>query len=214
MVVAAVALASMTVGNFGAITQNNLKRLLAYSSIAHVGYMLLGLVAGTPNGFKGIAIYLLVYVFMNTGAFAIVILMRREGVIGEDIEDLNGLISRRPVAAVLLLLFMLSLAGIPPTAGFIGKYFIFLSLIETHHYLLAIFGALYIAPALYYYFRVVVHAWMREPSDVARPAISLGQGVALGACTLVILWAGILPERFIDLAGTTLQSQFLQLLLR
>jgi len=212
MVVAAVAVASMTVGNFGAITQNNLKRLLAYSSIAHVGYMLLGLVAGTQNGFNGIAIYLLVYVFMNTGAFAIVILLRREGVIGEDIEDLNGLISRRPVAAVLLLVFMLSLAGIPPTAGFIGKYFIFLSLIETGHPILAIFGALYIAPALYYYFRIVVHAWMREPTDAARPVISLGQGLALGACTLVILWAGLLPERFIGLAGITLRSQFLHFL--
>ena len=212
MVVAGVAIASMTVGNFGAITQNNLKRLLAYSSIAHVGYMLLGLVAGTMDGFKGIAIYLLVYVFMNTGAFAIIILLRREGVIGEDIEDLNGLITRRPVAAILLLLFMLSLAGIPPTAGFIGKYYIFLALIESHHYVLAVFGALYIAPALYYYFRVVVHAWMKEPSDLSRPVISVGQGVALGACTVIVLWAGLLPERFIEMAGTTLQSQFLQML--
>jgi len=212
MVVAAVAVASMTVGNFGAITQNNLKRLLAYSSIGHVGYMLLGLVAGTPNGFKGIAIYLLVYLFMNTGAFAIVIVLRREGVIGDDIEDLNGLISRRPVAAILLLLFMLSLAGIPPTAGFLGKYFIFLSLIETHHYVLAIFGALYIAPALYYYFRVVVHAWMKEPGDLARPVISWGQGVALAACGLFVVWAGVLPQQFIVFAGSTLQSSFLQLL--
>ncbi|HUK53706.1 MAG TPA: NADH-quinone oxidoreductase subunit N [Candidatus Binatia bacterium] len=212
MVVSVVAVASMTIGNFGAITQSNLKRLLAYSSIAHVGYMLLGLVAGTPDGYKGIAIYLLVYVFMNTGAFAIVILMRREGSIGDNIEDLDGLISRRPVAAVLLLLFMLSLAGIPPTAGFIGKYFIFLSLIESRHYLLAIFAALYIAPALYYYFRIVVHAWMREPRDATRPAISWGQGVALAACTLIVVWAGVLPEAFIRLAGTTLQSQFLQLL--
>jgi NADH-quinone oxidoreductase subunit N len=212
MVVAAVAVASMTVGNFGALGQNNLKRLLAYSSIAHVGYMLLGLVAGTPNGFKGIAVYLLVYVFMNTGAFAIVIVLRREGVIGDNIEDLNGLISRRPVAAVLLLIFMLSLAGIPPTAGFIGKYFIFVSLIETHHYLLAIFAALYIAPALYYYFRIVVHAWMKEPVEAARPAISLAQGVALAACAVFVLWAGVLPQRFINFAGSTLQSQFLQLL--
>jgi NADH-quinone oxidoreductase subunit N len=212
MVVAAVAVASMTVGNFGAITQNNLKRLLAYSSIAHVGYMLLGLVAGTPNGFKGIAVYLLVYVFMNTGAFAIVIVLRREGVIGDSIEDLNGLISRRPVTAVLLLLFMLSLAGIPPTAGFIGKYFIFVALIETHHYVLAIFAALYIAPALYYYFRIVVHAWMKEPTEAARPVISLAQGAALAACSVFILWAGVLPQRFINFAGSTLQSQFLQLL--
>src|SRR5208282_2091759 len=212
MVVAAVAVASMTVGNFGAITQNNLKRLLAYSSIGHVGYMLLGLVAGTMDGFKGIAIYLLVYLFMNTGAFAIVIVLRREGVIGDDIEDLNGLISRRPVAAILLLLFMLSLAGIPPTAGFLGKYFIFLSLIETHHYLLAIFAALYIAPALYYYFRVVVHAWMKEPGALARPVISWGQGVALAACALFVVWAGVLPQQFIIFAGSTVQSSFLQLL--
>jgi len=211
-VVGAVAVASMTVGNFGALRQSNLKRLLAYSSIAHVGYMLLGLVAGTPNGFKGIAVYLLVYVFMNTGAFAIVIVLRREGVIGEKIEDLDGLISRRPVAAILLLLFMLSLAGIPPTAGFIGKYFIFVSLIETHHYLLAIFAALYIAPALYYYFRIVVHAWMKEPVEAAKPVISLAQGVALAACSLFVLWAGVLPQRFINFAGSTLQSQFLQLL--
>ncbi|HYA94954.1 MAG TPA: NADH-quinone oxidoreductase subunit N, partial [Terriglobales bacterium] len=214
MVVAGVAVASMTIGNFGAITQNNLKRLLAYSSIGHVGYMLLGLVAGTRDGFIGIAFYLMVYVFMNTGAFAIVILLRREGVIGEDIEDLNGLISRRPAAAILLLIFMLSLAGIPPTAGFIGKYFIFLSLIETGHPILAIFGALYIAPALYYYFRVVVHAWMKEPAGAARPVISPAQGVALAACTLFILVAGLLPERFINFAGSTLQSQFLQLILR
>ncbi|HXZ18952.1 MAG TPA: NADH-quinone oxidoreductase subunit N [Candidatus Acidoferrales bacterium] len=212
MVVAGVAIASMTIGNFGAITQDNLKRLLAYSSIAHVGYMLLGLVSGTPTGFQGIAFYLLVYVFMNTGAFAIVILLRRQGVIGENIEDLNGLISRRPVAAILLLIFMLSLAGIPPTAGFLGKYFIFLSLIETGHYVLAIFGALYIAPALYYYFRVVVHAWMREPAGEARPVISVAQGVALAACTLFILVAGLLPEEFIKFAGTTLKSQFLQIL--
>ena len=212
MVVAWVAVASLTVGNLGALRQTNLKRMLAYSSIAHVGYMLLGLVAGTPNGFKGIAVYLLVYVFMNTGAFAIVILLRREGVIGDTFEDLNGLISRRPLAAILLLLFMLSLAGIPPTAGFIGKYFIFVSLIETHHYLLAIFAALYIAPAVYYYFRVIVHAWLKEPTDKARPVISFGQGVALAVCSLIVLWAGVLPQRFINLAGSTLQSQFLQLL--
>jgi len=118
------------------------------------------------------------------------------------------------VAAILLLIFMLSLAGIPPTAGFIGKYFIFLSLIETGHYVLAILGALYIAPALYYYFRVVVHAWMREPAGDARPVISVAQGVALTACTLFILVAGLLPERFINFASSTLQSQFLQMILR
>jgi NADH-quinone oxidoreductase subunit N len=139
-----VALLSLTVGNLAAITQTNVKRLLAYSSISHVGYILLGLVAalsgpdGNETGFKGIAFYLFVYAFMTTGAFAIVIMLRRQGVIGDEIDDLNGLIQRSPMAAVLLLIFMLSLAGIPPLAGFMGSTYILLSLIQTGHYYLAI----------------------------------------------------------------------------
>ena len=174
-IIAVVAVASLTVGNFAAITQSNVKRLLAYSSISHVGYILLGLVAalsgpdGNETGLKGIAFYLFVYAFMTIGAFAIVIVLRRQGLIGDELDDMNGLIERSPTSAVLLLIFMLSLAGIPPLAGFVGKYYILLSLIETQHYYLALFGALYIVPALYYYFRIVVHAWLREPaSDGAR----------------------------------------------
>src|SRR5947209_105588 len=128
--VAGVAVASLTWGNFAAITQTNVKRLLAYSSIAHVGYILLGLVAANDTGYEGIAYYLFVYAFMTMGAFAVVILLRRRGLIGDELEDLNGLYQRSPGAALLLLIFMLSLAGIPPTAGFMGKYFIFLALIE------------------------------------------------------------------------------------
>ena len=152
------------------ITQTNVKRLLAYSSISHVGYILLGLVAamsgpdGNETGLKGIAFYLFVYAFMTIGAFAIIIVLRRQGLIGDELDDLNGLFQRSPASAVLLLIFMLSLAGIPPLAGFVGKYYIFLALIETGHYYLALFGALYIVPALYYYFRIVVHAWLREPA--------------------------------------------------
>src|SRR5438270_5202094 len=136
-----VSIATMTGANFAALTQTNTKRLLAYSSIAHVGYMLLGLVAGTPtqlspDGIKGILIYLLVYTFMNLGAFGVIASLRQRTVIGDELDDLNGLYSRAPVEAVLMLLFMLSLAGIPPLAGFWGKYFIFLSLIETGHYVL------------------------------------------------------------------------------
>src|SRR6266481_5132012 len=147
--IAGIAVASLTWGNLAALTQTNVKRLLAYSSISHVGYILLGLVAWNRTAFTGIAYYLLSYVFMTAGAFAVIIVLRQKGIIGEELEDLNGLYQRSPAAAVLLLIFMLSLAGIPPTAGFMGKYFIFLSLIETHHPVLAVFAVLYIVPALY-----------------------------------------------------------------
>src|ERR1700752_496545 len=128
MLMAAVAVLSMTVGALAAITQNNVKRLLAYSSITQVGYILLGFVASVnpdgslnPRGLQAMAFYLLVYAFFNTGAFAVVIVLRHKGVIGDDIDDLNGLIQRNPGAAVLMLIFLLSLAGIPPTAGFVAK---------------------------------------------------------------------------------------------
>ncbi len=202
-VIAAVALASLTIGNFAAITQTNIKRLLAYSSISHAGYILLGFVAalsgpeGNETGLKGIGFYLLVYAFMTTGAFAVVILLRRQGLIGDELDDLNGLIYRSPTAAVLLLIFMLSLAGIPPLAGFVAKYYILLALVQTGHYYLAIFAALYIVPALYYYFRVVVHAWLLEPTSDFHPQVTVGQSVALAVTCLVTLAAGIYPEPFI-----------------
>jgi NADH-quinone oxidoreductase subunit N len=196
-----IAVVTMTLGNFAAITQTNVKRLLAYSSIAHVGYILLGIVAGNATGLKGMAFYLLAYAFMTTGAFAIVIVLRRQGVIGDELEDMNGLFQRNPGAAALMLVFLISLAGIPPTAGFVGKYFIFLALVETGHYTLAVLAVLYIVPAVYYYFRIVVHMWMRDPTDPVRPVISPAQAVALAAAILVVLLAGIYPEPFVQLAS-------------
>ncbi|HLE37081.1 MAG TPA: NADH-quinone oxidoreductase subunit N, partial [Candidatus Acidoferrales bacterium] len=200
MLLAGVAVASLTLGNLAAITQNNLKRLLAYSSISHVGYVLLGLVAGNETGLQGVSFYLFVYAFMTTGAFAVIIILRRKGLIGDDIEDLNGLIQRSPASAVLMLIFMLSLAGIPPTAGFLGKYYIFLSLIQTGHYWLAIFGALYIVPAVYYYFRIVVHAFMRDSKDVEPVTTSPAQAVALTVTVFITLAAGLYPQPFAQLA--------------
>src|SRR5207245_5088226 len=209
-IIAAVAIASLTLGNFAAITQTNVKRLLAYSSISHVGYILLGLVAamsgpdGNETGLKGIAFYLFVYAFMTIGAFAIIIVLRRQGLIGDELDDLNGLYQRSPASAVLLLIFMLSLAGIPPLAGFVGKYYILLALIETGHYYLALFGALYIVPALYYYFLIVVHAWLREPAGEGRTTVTPGQSVALAVMRFVTLFAGISREPFIRLATYSL----------
>ena len=207
-IVAAIAVASLTWGNLAALTQTNIKRLLAYSSISHVGYILLGVVGAfsmpwpqlNKDGTTGIAFYLFAYVFMTAGAFAVVIVLRQKGLIGEDLEDLNGLYQRSPAAAILLLIFMLSLAGIPPTAGFMGKYFIFLSLIETHHPVLAVFAVLYIVPALYYYFRVVVHAWLKQPGEAPCPIMSTGQLLALTITLFVTLAAGLYPEPFTKFA--------------
>ena len=201
-----VAIATMTLGNLAAISQSNIKRLLGYSAISHVGYILLGLVSGNETGLKGIAIYLLVYVFMNMGAFAVVIAMRRSNIIGDEIDDMSGLIYKSPTAAVLMLIFLLSLAGIPPTAGFLGKYFIFLSLIETGHFTLAVVAVLYVAVALYYYFRIVSVMFMSDPIDRELPSLSPGIRIALGVTAAMTLFIGLYPDPFIQIAGQSVLS--------
>ncbi|MBI1788487.1 MAG: NADH-quinone oxidoreductase subunit N [Acidobacteria bacterium] len=199
-----VAILTMTVGNLAAISQNNVKRLLAYSSISHAGYMLLGLIAGNPTGIKGVSVYVLVYVFMNLGAFLVVVALRRKDLLGEDVEDLAGLIHRSPGYAILMLVFLLSLAGIPPTAGFLGKYYIFLSLVETGHYLLAVVGTLYVAVAVYYYFRLVRSMFQTDASVTEPLATSLGLRVSLAASAALTLAIGIYPEPFLRLAQSSL----------
>jgi NADH-quinone oxidoreductase subunit N len=199
--IAGVAIASLTWGNIAALTQTNIKRLLAYSSIAHVGYILLGIVAWNETGIIGLFYYLIAYAFMTIGAFAIVVVLHRRGLIGEELSDLDGLYQRSPGAALLLLVFMMSLAGIPPTAGFMGKYFIFQALIQSNHWILAIFAALYIVPAVYYYFRVVVHAWLKKPGEnMTVPLLTTAQLFALVITVFVTLAAGLYPEPFTHLA--------------
>ncbi len=201
-----VAIATMTGANLAALTQNNTKRLLAYSSIAHVGYMLLAFVAmgtsapGTPgflDGLKGILIYLMVYSFMNLGAFAVITSLRQRDVIGDELDDLAGLYSRAPVEAVLMLLFLLSLAGLPPMAGFLGKYYIFLSLIESGHYVLASLAVFYVLFGLYYYLKIANAMFMRQPLVNERLPISVGMRVALGVTALATIVIGVYPEPFI-----------------
>jgi len=205
-VIVVVAIATMTGANFAALTQTNTKRLLAYSSIAHVGYMLLAFVAmgtsqiGSPgfnDGFKGILIYLLVYTFMNLGAFAVITSLRQRNVIGDELDDMAGLYQRAPVEAALMLLFLLSLAGIPPAAGFLGKYYIFLSLIESGHYGLASLGVLYSLFGLYYYLKIANAMLMRAPMETGRLPVSLGMRCALGVTALATLVIGVYPEPFI-----------------
>jgi NADH-quinone oxidoreductase subunit N len=199
-----IAVATMTVGNLAAINQSNIKRLLAYSSISHAGYMLLGLIAGNATGIKGIAVYVMVYTFMNLGAFLVLVALRRKGIIGEDMDDIAGLMQKSPGYALLMLLFLLSLAGIPPTAGFLGKYYIFLSLIQTHHYTLAVIGTLYVAVAIYYYFRIVRSMFVRDLTEPAPLSTSFGLRVALAVTGILTLGIGIYPEPFLRLAGTSL----------
>lgn len=206
--VVVVSIITMTGANLAALTQTNLKRLLAYSSIAHVGYMLLGLVAFASvqypspaffDGFKGILLYLLVYTFMNLGAFAVVTSLRQRNVIGDELDDIAGLYSRAPTEAVLMLIFLLSLAGIPPLAGFYGKYFIFLSLMESGHYVLAAVAVLYAVFGLYYYMRIANAMFMREALDKSRLPVSAGMRVALGVTAFATVFIGIFPDRFIRL---------------
>ena len=204
-----VSIATMTGANLAALTQTNTKRLLAYSSIAHVGYMLLGLIAGTvrdlsPDGIKGILIYLLVYTFMNLGAFGVIASLRHRNVIGDELDDLNGLYARAPVEAVLMLIFLLSLAGIPPLAGFWGKYFIFLSLIETQHYALAALGVLYSVFGLYYYLKMANAMFMAQPEERGVLPVSWSMRAALAVTAFATLFIGIMPDRFIQLVNWSL----------
>ena len=199
---AGIALITMTVGNLAAVTQSNLKRLLAYSSVAHAGYILLGLVAANDSGLRGIAIYILAYVFMNYGAFALIAALRRDGEAAEEIDDLNGLAGRAPGYTILVAIFMLSLAGIPPMAGFYGKYYIFLGLLREGYYVLAVFAALYVAVAAYYYFRIIRACWLTGSGD--KPAaldLGLGTRVALVGSGVLTVVIGVLPQRFLALAG-------------
>src|SRR5256886_781649 len=170
---------TMTVGNFAAVTQSNLKRMLAYSSIAHAGYVLIGVVAGTARGVTAMLIYLLVYSFMQLGAFAVIVLLRREDVVGDELKDFSGLHVRNPFAAFAMLLFMLSLGGIPPTAGFMGKFWLFSSAIDAGYYWLAVIRVLNSAVSLYYYVRIVVFMYLKQETIGSEPTSSPSLTVAL-----------------------------------
>ena len=201
----ALAIITMTLGNIAAITQSNIKRMLAYSSIAHAGYILIGVVAGTPRGFTAIFVYLMVYVFMQLGAFAVVTMLRRENVAGDELKDLSGLYSRYPVAAFAMLFFMLSLGGIPPTAGFMGKFWLFSAAIESGYVWLAVVAVGNSAISLYYYIRVIVYMWIKE--EIAGPPIRVSPAmVAALVITLVgTIVFGLYPRPLFELAAASTQ---------
>ncbi|ANH03829.1 MULTISPECIES: NADH-quinone oxidoreductase subunit NuoN [Shinella] len=171
-VIVFISIASMLLGAFAAIGQRNIKRLMAYSSIGHMGYALVGLAAGSMAGVRGVALYMLIYMVMTLGTFAIILAMRRkEGGNVEDINDLAGLSSTNPFMATVLTILMFSLAGIPPMAGFFAKYFVFMAAIEAHLYALAIIGVLASVVGAYYYLRIIKVMWFDEPTgEFARTA--------------------------------------------
>lgn len=194
------AVVTMTVGNFAALTQSNLKRMLAYSSIAHAGYLLIGVVAGTSRGVTAMLVYLFVYAFMQLGAFAVLALMRRHDVVGDELKDLNGLFFRQPFAAVAMLLFMLSLGGIPPTAGFMGKFWLFGAAIESGYVWLAVIGVLNSAVSLYYYIRIVVYMMLKNEPAGSEPRQTPALAFAMGVAVVATLVLGVYPQPLFEFA--------------
>jgi len=191
---------TMTVGNVAALTQSNIKRMLAYSSIAHAGYLLIGVVAGTSRGVAAMLIYLVIYAFMQMGAFAVVILLRRADAIGDELKDMSGLFARQPFAAVAMLIFMLSLGGIPPTAGFMGKFWLFSAAIDSNYVWLAVLGVLNSAISLYYYLRVVVFMFMKHEATGSQPVMAPGLAAALVFSLAGTLFLGVYPRPLFELA--------------
>lgn len=190
---AALSILTMVLANLAALVQTSIKRLLAYSSIAHAGFMLIGIAAGTPQGAWGLAFYLLAYTFMTLGAFAVVLMVARGGEEADQIADLSGLAERAPALAAAMAVFMVSLAGLPPTAGFIAKFYVFTAALEAGQPALAIVGVLASVVSAYYYLRVVYTMFTGEPS----PAVTFTGGrwvqVSLVVAAVGVLALGIFP---------------------
>jgi len=203
-----IAVASMLLGSFAAINQRNIKRLMAYSSIGHVGYMLIGLAAGSAAGVRGVLVYLAIYLFMNLGTFAAILCMRREGKAVEAIDDLAGLSRTQPGLALALLIFMFSMAGIPPLAGFFAKIYIFLAAIDAHLYVLAVIGVLASVVGAFYYLRIVKLMYFDEPAAAFDRPIAREIQAILVLCALVILFFFAWPGVFVDGADAVAAALF------
>lgn len=194
------AAASMIVGNITAIAQTNVKRLLAYSSVAHAGYMLTGIAAGNQEGQTGILFYLAAYVVMNIGAFSVISLLERENGEGLAISDYAGLSSQQPALAALLAVFLFSLSGIPPFAGFFGKYYVFLSAVKANMVWLAIVGVLTSLVGVYYYLRIVVLMYFREGHAQVAAKPTRETLIAIGLAALLVLELGLYPSSILSFA--------------
>jgi NADH-quinone oxidoreductase subunit N len=204
-----IAIVTMIVGTVVGVAQSNVKRMLAYSSIAHAGYLLVGLVAANDIGKAAILFYLLVYAVTNLGAFGVIALLGTSDRPHDELRDFSGLWYSKPVLAGLMTVFLLSLGGLPPTAGFIGKWYVFSAAVRAGYYDLAVIGMLTSVISVFFYLRVVVTMYMTETSDgMARPAIGAVPMAALVLSTLALFYLGILPTRVLDLAAASVGTIF------
>jgi NADH-quinone oxidoreductase subunit N len=198
----------MVIGALGAIRQTNIKRLMAYSSISHAGYALMGLAVGTPDGISAILIYLTIYITMSLGAFACIMMMKFNGESLERIDDFSGLARSRPLRAIAIAIFMFSLAGIPPLAGFFGKYFIFLSVIKAKFYALAIIGVLASVVGAFYYLRVVKVMYFDEPKESLDKDTSIEMELVAFTAAAFNLLLFISPTPLLIVAEMAVRSLF------
>ncbi|MCG8596465.1 MAG: NADH-quinone oxidoreductase subunit NuoN [Kiloniellales bacterium] len=209
-IVSLIAVASMILGALAAIAQTNIKRLMAYSSIGHVGFALVGLAAGTQEGVRGVAIYLAIYVVMNLGTFAVILSMVQKERMVEGIEDLKGLSRTSPMVAFALAAFMFSMAGIPPLAGFFGKFYVFMAAIEAKLYTLAVIGVLSSVVGAFYYLRIVKLMYFDEPLEGFDRPLSRETGAILTATALAVVLFFIAPGPLLDTAQAAAASLFLE----
>ena len=200
IIVAIIAVATMALGSFVALVQDNFKRLLAYSSIAHAGFALFGVAAGGADGIASVMLYLLIYALMNLGIFGIVIMMRAGDFSGEVIEDYAGFAKSHRGLALLMLLYLFSLAGIPPTAGFFAKFYVLVALVERGFVVLAVIAVLLSAVAAYFYIRIVMVIYMREPEGTFDPALTPGVRATLALTAAGTIGIGLFPAWFLGLA--------------
>lgn len=201
-----ISILTMAVGNIVALAQTNIKRMLAYSSIAHAGYALIGIITANSEGLASMMNYLMIYTFMNIGAFAVIIMLRSEGFRGDSIYDYEGLGKTHPLAAMLMLIFMFSLTGIPPTAGFIGKLYIFMSAINAGYTWLVVVAVIFSAISAYFYLRIIMYMYMREPKTDVSLTTSFSNGVALALTAVVILVVGVFPTALVEFAKAAVKG--------
>jgi NADH-quinone oxidoreductase subunit N len=205
-VVIVLSIASMALGAFAAIRQTNIKRLMAYSSIGHVGYALIGLAAGTEAGVRGVLVYMAIYLVMNVGTFCCILAMRRTGRMVEGIDDLAGLARTHPLVAMAMAAMMFSMAGIPPLAGFFGKFYIFVAAIDAGLITLAVIGVLTSVVGAFYYLRIIKIMYFEEPVDAFDGKLPGEVRTILVAATLFVMFFFLRPGLIIDGAAVAAQT--------
>ena len=201
MIIIFISLASMILGAVAAIGQTNLKRLMAYSAIGHMGYALAGLATGSNEGIQSTVIYLSIYLIMNLGIFSCIFMMKRKDIFYEDIQDLSGLSKNHPIISFCLLLLLFSLAGIPPLAGFFAKFHVFMAVIKVEMYTLAIIGLITTVISAFYYLRIIKTIYFDAPEEIFESNQNLGLKISLFLSTIIVLVYFIYPSLLIDMVS-------------